>query len=502
MFRVSAFMLIVILALAVQPAIQHNLVRVRIPLLIVSYNHQADIERYDNTGLNFWFNPKLLLVDHLHPEWRVDNPVPARYGDPKAILELATNFAFPWGWESEGKAALEFLHSLGEAKLCFSLEVRGFRVNEPLQLRVACWEDSPYPYIQCCGFKGYWRLVLPPGDYGDTCFTFKINVDYSTVRIMDNRTDIKAYVTSHVFQFQVIKLEYRRWREPMDYEGSFHLLTVWIEDKVPASMLPVVDEFTADGWLAVSELRDRPYKPYVVIPDEPEHNVDIIVNKESVDYRYAYWSFVENDGRVNATWLRMHGAVGISNMLGPRPFMLRLLNHSEGWISTTPWYQAWTWPRQTYNITVVIGGSLGNSKAKTWELGVGITWNLNPYRHELILRLSNGKTFKSDLEKSGPGAEGIALFMAFIDKDDRLIVLIEGDTRWGTKALADYLLELESRVGFDKVYRGYPTALSYPVGLEYRVLLPYILVVEYKDLNGDREYTVNEISPLYEVVGG
>ncbi len=505
MHRAATLTLIMVLALTFQPAVQNGTVRVRIPLLILSYNHQADLHEHANNELNYWFNPKLLVVRNKWPDADIQQVTwPARYGDPKSILEFSTNFAYPADMVEEGRAALEFLRSLGEARLCFNLEVRGFKANEPLRFDVECWPESQMSGPT--GSVGYDQIVLPPGDYGDTCFTFKIDVDFTGVReTVDEPVTVSGvtfYPTTHAFQIQVIKLNYRNWREPMDYEGSFHLLTIWIEDDVPAGMLPLVEEFTADGWLAVAELRDRPYMPYVVIPEEPAHGVDIIVNRDTMDYEYAYWSFVENDGRINLTWLRAHGAVEVYHRAGPRPFMLKLRNHSEGWTSNMPWYEAFQWPRQQYNVTVVLGGSLGNPEAGRWEEEAGVEWMLDSYRGELVLRLPDGRTFRSSLEKSGLGVEGIALFMCFLDDTGRLVVLVEGDTRWGTKVLADYLLELEAGLGFGSVYAGIPTALSYTVSLEYRELLPYILVVSYHDADGDREYNLGEVSTVWEQVGG
>ncbi len=499
-----ALLVALIVALSIQPAIQQDTIKVKIPLYIVSFNHQADLHAHDNTGMNHWVNPKLFLAHLTHPQWTVNDCVPARYGDPKASLRLQSNFGFPWGMEDEGEAALEFLRGLGEARLCIGVEVRDFMVEKPLTFRASCWEDSPYPGNPSYGggYRGYWNLILPSGQYGDTCFIFKIDVDYSNVRVMKNRTDIQAYVTSHVFQLWILYYNRSSWREPMPYQGSFHLVTVWIEDEVPSGMLPLVEEFTCGGWDAVAELRDRPYNPYVVIPDEPEHSVEVVVNEDSMDRQYAYWAFIENDGRVNVTWLRNHDAVRVWNHPGPRPFMLKLLNHSEGWTSHQAWWQAWTWSREQYNVTVVLGGSLGNPGAREWEARAGVEWRLNHYTHELTLRLPGGRTFKSSLEMSGVGAEGIALFMCFLDDTGRLVVLVEGDTRWGTKALADYLLELESQVGVDNAYNGVPTPLGHPVALEYRGLLPYILVIGYRDVDGDGEYCLGEVSVLWEYVGG
>jgi len=499
--RVAAI-LVVILALAMQPTAQEDIVKVKIPLIMLSYNHQADLHEHDNTGMNYWMNSKI-LVHPAHPEWAFNIVSPARYGDPKSILEFSTNFAYLEDMADQGKAALEFLRSLGEAKLCFSLEVRDFKVNEPLRFDVECWPESQMSGPT--GWVGYRHIVLPPGDYGDVCFVFKIDVDFTGIRETVEEpvtvSDVTFYPTTHAFQLQVISCNYRKG-VPMDYDGSFHLLTIWLEDEVPAGMLPLVQEYTCDGWQAVSELRDRSYNPYVVIPDDEGHSVDIVVNRDTMDYEYAYWSFIENDSKVNVTWLRSHNAAEVYHRRGPRPFMLKLLNHSEGWSSKMPWYEAFRWPRQTYNVTVVLGGSLGNPEAKEWESRAGIEWSLDPYRGVLTLRLPDGRTFKSDLEKSGPGVEGIALFMAFLDDDGRLVVLVEGDTRWGTKALADYLLELESGLGFGSVYGGVPTSLSYTVSLEYRGLLPYILVLEYHDADGNYEYGLLEVSVLWEQVGG
>ena len=171
---------------------------------------------------------------------------------------------------------------------------------------------------------------------------------------------------------------------------------------------------------------------------------------------------------------------------GLQPLWIAMLNRSMGNYYMRLNYE---YPKPYINVTLVIGGSIGNPEAKKYEEEAGITWIV---RGEQALLIYKNMKWKSKLKEAMNRRHGIAMFHVY-ERSGELVAMFMGDTRYGTLAIA--CLQLNQQKNMEE------TELMKAISLEWRDKLPYTLVIEYNDLNGDGIFQNNEINIVYQETG-